>query len=74
VQLSEAKHGLAQAICRHLWAEYEDQRDVLIKWLRKQVIRYPRDDTRRIIGAVLDLGVYFRDDSLLAVMRVPRPN
>jgi hypothetical protein len=71
VQLDKAKHGLAQAICRHLWEEYEDQREVLIKWLRKQVIKYPRDDTRRIIDAVLDLGVYFRDDSLLAVMRVP---
>jgi hypothetical protein len=71
VQLSKAKHGLAQAICRHLWEEYEDQRAVLIKWLRKQVIQYPRDDTRRIIDAVLDLGVYFRDDSLLAVIRVP---
>jgi hypothetical protein len=71
VQLSTAKHGLAQAICRHLWEEYEDQRDVLIKWLRGQVTRHPRDDTRRIIGALLDLGVYFRDDSLLAVMRVP---
>jgi hypothetical protein len=71
VQLSKAKHGLAQAICRHLWEEYEDQREVLIKWLRREVIKYPRDDTRRIIGAVLDLGVYFRDDSLLAVMRVP---
>jgi hypothetical protein len=71
VQLAKAKHGLAQAICRHLWEEYEDQREVLIKWLRREVIKYPRDDTRRIISAVLDLGVYFRDDSLLAVMRVP---
>ncbi len=71
LQLSKAKHGLAQAICRHLWEEYEDQREVLIKWLRREVIKYPRDDTRRIIAAVLDLGVYFRDDSLLAVMRVP---
>jgi len=71
VQLSKAKHGLAQAICRHLWEEYEDQREVLIKWLRGQVIRFSRDDTHRIIDAVLDLGVYFRDDSLLAVMRVP---
>jgi hypothetical protein len=71
VQLSTAKHGLAQAICRHLWEEYEDQREVLIKWLRKEVVKYPRDDTRRIIAAVLDLGIYFRDDSLLAVMRVP---
>ena len=71
VRLSTTKLGLAQAICRHLWEEYEDQRDVLIKWLRRQVVRYPRDDTRRIIGAVLDLAVYFRDDSLLAVMRAP---
>ena len=71
VQLSKAKHGLAQAICRHLWEEYEDQRDVLLKWLRKEVIKYPRDDTRRIIAAVLDLGIYSRDDTLLAVMRVP---
>ena len=71
VQLSKAKHGLAQAICRHLWEEYEDQRDVLIKWLRREVIKYPRDDTRRIIAAVLDLGIYSRDDTLLAVMRVP---
>jgi hypothetical protein len=71
VQLSTAKHGLAQAICRHLWEEYEDQREVLIKWLRKEVIKYPRDDTRRIIAAVLDLGIYSRDDSLLAVLRVP---
>ena len=71
VQLSGAKHGLAQAICRHLWEEYEDQRGVLIKWLRKEVVKYPRDDTRRIIAAVLDLGIYYRDDTLLAVMRVP---
>lgn len=71
VRLSTTKLGLAQAICRHLWEEYEDQRDVLIKWLRRQVVRYPRDDTRRIISAVLDLAVYFRDDSLLAVLRAP---
>jgi hypothetical protein len=71
VRLSTAKHGLAKAICRHLWEEYEDQREVLIKWLRKEVVKYSRDDTRRIIAAVLDLGIYFRDDSLLAVMRVP---
>jgi hypothetical protein len=69
VHLPTAKHGLAQAICRHLWQEYQDQREVLIKWLRKQVTLFSHDDTRRILGAVLDLGVYFRDDNLLAVMR-----
>jgi hypothetical protein len=71
VHLSRAKQGLAQAICRHLWQEYEDQREVLIRWLKKQVTQHPRDDTRRILSAVLDLGIYYRDDSLLAVIRVP---
>jgi hypothetical protein len=67
--LSPGQHGLAQAVCRHLWAEYVGQREVLTHWLNEQVTTLPLADTYKIVRAMLDLVIRYRDDRLLAALR-----
>jgi hypothetical protein len=69
VLLSPGQHGLAQAVCRHLWDEYEGQRAILTRWLKEQVTALPLRDARRVVNAVLDLVIRYRDDKLLTAMR-----
>ena len=67
--LSPGQHGLAQAICMHLWDEYEGQREVLTNWLRAQVRTLPVQDARRVVRAMLELVIRYRDDKLLTSLR-----
>ncbi len=67
--LSPGQHGLAQAVCRHLWDEYEGQREVLTRWLKEQVRTLPLHDAQRVVRAMLDLVIRYRDDKLLTGLR-----
>jgi len=69
VRLSPGQHGLARAVCRHLWDEYEGQREILTGWLKEQITTLPLPDARRVVRAMLDLVVRYRDDKLLTGLR-----
>jgi hypothetical protein len=69
VWLSPGHHGLAQAVCRHLWDEYEGQREILTRWLKEQITTLPPHDARRVVRAMLDLVIRYRDDKLLIGLR-----
>ena len=53
----------------HLWDEYEGQREVLTNWLRAQVRTLPVQDARRVVRAMLELVIRYRDDKLLTSLR-----
>ena len=75
VFLSPEQHGLAAAVRRHLWDEFEDQRTVLTKWLVSQLKAQPAekalpvDDVAQIVDGLLDLAVHYQDDALLRTLR-----
>lgn len=69
VRLDPDRHGLASAVCRHLWDEYESQRALLTRWLNGQIATLQIEDARRVVGAMLDLAIHYRDDRLLAGLR-----
>jgi hypothetical protein len=69
VRLAPDRHGLARAVCHHLWEEYESQRDLITRWLTGQVAILDVEDARRVVRAMLDLAIRYRDDKLLAGLR-----
>ena len=69
VRLSPGQHGLARAVCRHLWVEYEGQREILTLWLKEQITTLPLPDARRVVRAMFDLVIRYRDDRLLTGLR-----
>lgn len=67
--LAESKRGLAGALCRHLWAEFEGQREIIRAWAVTQVGILPADDARLVADSLLDVAAYHGDVALLDDMR-----
>ncbi|WP_067823533.1 hypothetical protein [Actinomadura kijaniata] len=69
VRLAPEQHGLAAAVRRHLWDEYEDQTNILKDWVVNQAATLEYEDAARVLDAVLDLVIQYRDDELLRSIR-----
>ena len=69
VRLAPDRHGLPAAVRRHLWDEYEDQVDILKDWVLEQVATLDTEDADRVVDALLDLVIQYRDDELLRRLR-----
>ncbi|MFE3756532.1 hypothetical protein ACFXO9_19710 [Nocardia tengchongensis] len=67
--LGASRHGFAGAVSRHLWEEYRDQTGLLTNWIVDQVVTLPAEDAERVIDAIFELVVNFRDDVLLRRLR-----
>ncbi|MFI7640544.1 hypothetical protein [Nonomuraea sp. NPDC049400] len=69
VRLAPECHGLAAAVRRHLWDECELHRDLLTEWAVDQAANLPADDAGRVVDALLDLTLLFRDKAIINKLR-----
>ncbi|MET8989367.1 hypothetical protein ABZW49_28290 [Nonomuraea wenchangensis] len=67
--LAPNHHGLAVAARRHLWDEFQLYRQLLTEWAVQQAAELPPDDAARIIDALLDLALHFRDGEIIKRLR-----
>ncbi|MEV7968268.1 hypothetical protein AB0O34_20130 [Sphaerisporangium sp. NPDC088356] len=54
---------------RHLWDEFQPYRQLLTKWAVQQTAELPPDDAARVIDALLDLALHFRDGEIIKRLR-----
>ncbi|WP_336203708.1 hypothetical protein [Nonomuraea sp. LPB2021202275-12-8] len=54
---------------RHLWDECELHRDLLTEWAVEQAAALPADDAGRVVDALLDLTLLFRDKAIINKLR-----
>ncbi|MEV1246925.1 hypothetical protein ACIBO2_09465 [Nonomuraea sp. NPDC050022] len=67
--LAPNHHGLATAARRHLWDEFQLYRELLTEWAVQQAAELPPDDAARVIDALLDLALHFRDGEIIKRLR-----
>ncbi|MEU0486142.1 hypothetical protein ABZ260_44135 [Streptosporangium sp. NPDC006013] len=67
--LAPNHHGLAVAARRHLWDEFQLYRQLLTEWSVQQAAELPPDDAARVIDALLDLALHFRDGEIIKRLR-----
>ncbi len=69
VRHDSTRHGLAAAVRRHLWSEYEDQLEPLRAWALELTETLPAQDAALVTESLLGLMIQFRDDTLLTGLR-----
>ncbi|MEV0346984.1 hypothetical protein AB0H88_14565 [Nonomuraea sp. NPDC050680] len=69
VQLAPECHGLPAAARRHLWDECQLHRDLLTDWAVNQAANLPADDAEKVVEALLELTLHFRDKAIINKLR-----